>query len=177
MLKLNILSQDLKKEIKLLAIYKFLKRLGFLLFSILIIYSVTFQGSKFILQKYSSDSYNSEMASNKNSDEYIKKVKEINEKIENVSAVQKDSVIWSNFIINISSLINNDIVLNQLTIDKKTDTFAISGIAKTRDSLLALKANLEELDYLSEIDLPISSLLKKDEINFNIKAVILNYEF
>jgi len=80
MLKLNILSQKTKKEIKLLNIYKHLKRLNFFIFSFLLIYIFIFQTAKIILQKYSTDSYNTNLAINRDNEEYINKVKEVNEK-------------------------------------------------------------------------------------------------
>jgi len=177
MLKLNIISAELKKEIKLIIIYKFLKRLSFLIFSVLLIYSVAFQASRLILKKYSNDDINKKTVNTKNSDEYIQKVKDINEKINDVTTVQADSVNWSTFIKNFSGIVSNDISINQFSIDKKSSTLTISGTAITRDSLLGLESSLEKMTYLKEVNLPISDLLKKDNISFTIVAKFSNYEF
>lgn len=177
MLKLNIISEELKKEIKLIIIYKFLKRLSFFVFSLLLIYSVAFQASKFILQKYSEENNGRNVINSKNSDEYLQKVKEINEKITNVTTVQADAIAWSDFVILMSETVNDGISIKQLSVDKATDTFLIAGSAVTRDSLLAFKADMDKLVYFSEIDLPISSLLQRENITFTITAKFLSYEF
>lgn len=177
MLKLNIISQELKKEIKLISLYKLLRRLGFFVFSLLLIYAFAFQSSKMILQKYSLDTVNRESANLKNSEEYIQKIKTINEKIDKVATVQKDAVSWTKLIKTLSDKISDDITINQIAIDKKSDNFTISGNAKSRDSLLALEKILEETGYFEEINLPISSLLKKDDIAFSVNVKFVKYEF
>lgn len=177
MLKLNIISQELKKEIKLITLYKLLRRLGFFIFSLLFIYAFAFQSSKLILKKYSLDIVNRETANLKNSEEYIQKIKTTNEKIDKVALVQKDAVLWTKFLKILSDKISEDVIINQIAIDKKIDNFTISGTAKSRDSLLALEKTLEETGYFEEINLPISSLLKKDDIAFSINVKFLKYEF
>lgn len=177
MLKLNIISQELKKEIKLITLYKLLRRLAFFIFSLLFIYAFTFQSSKLILKKYSLDIVNRETANLKNSEEYIQKIKTTNEKIDKVALVQKDAVLWTKFLKTLSDKISEDVIINQIAIDKKIDNFTISGTAKSRDSLLALEKTLEETGYFEEINLPISSLLKKDDIAFSINVKFIKYEF
>ncbi len=49
--------------------------------------------------------------------------------------------------------------------------------ANTRNDLLVFKKLLEDSHIFSDINLPFSSLLEKNDINFEIKAKILSYEF
>ena len=177
MLKLNIISQELKKEIKLITLYKLLRRLSFFVFSLLLIYAFAFQSSKMILQKFSLDTVNRENANLKNSEEYIQKIKAINEKIDKVATVQKDAILWTKLITAIGNKVSDDIAINQIAVDKKIDNFTISGVSKTRDSLLALKSTLDETGYFEEINLPITTLLKKDNIAFTINVKFIKYEF
>lgn len=177
MLRLNILSEESKKEIKLITIYKAIKRLSFFVFSLLLIYTVTFQASKMILKKYSTDSYNNNLATNKDSEEYVTKVKEVNEQIIEARDIQNNFVYWSNVLNNLSQIAKEGISFSQVTVDKKSNSFIIMGKADTRDKLLDFKSDLENLSYVETVDLPINNLLKKDDISFTINAKFLNYEF
>jgi hypothetical protein len=177
MLKLNILSQKTKKEIKLLNIYKHLKRLNFFVFSFLLIYIFTFQAAKIILQKYSTDSYNTNLAINKDNEEYINKVKEVNEKITEAKNIQDNFVYWSKFLLSISDITPSGVTFSKITTDKNNDSFILMGRSKSRNELLSFKQNLEELDYIETIELPINNLLQKEDINFTINAKFLSYEF
>jgi hypothetical protein len=51
------------------------------------------------------------------------------------------------------------------------------GVAETRNNLLIFKKILEESEILSGIELPFSVLLEKNNINFEIKAKIISYDF
>jgi len=44
----------------------------------------------------------------------------------------------------------------------------IKGVAQNRDILIDFQNNLEELSYFNDINVPISSLLQKENINFEI---------
>ncbi len=177
MLKLNILSQKTKKEIKLLNIYKHLKRLNFFIFSFLLIYIFIFQTAKIILQKYSTDSYNTNLAINRDNEEYINKVKEVNEKIIKAQNIQKNFVNWSQFLLNISNITPPGISFSKITTDKNNDNFILMGKSESRNELLNFKQKLEELDYIETIELPINNLLQKEDINFTINAKFSSYEF
>ncbi len=175
MLKLNIIPIQLKKEIKNAKVFELLRRMVFFVISFVLIYAAIFISSNQILHRYAKDTFSNQESIGKNSTEYIEKVKNINEQIDNVAKVQKEFVPFSDFVLEITEKINPGIKINQLTIDKETNNFILSGTADSRDSLLKLKSDLEALGYFYELNLPINNLLKKDDINFSISAKISKY--
>lgn len=175
MLRLNILPTELKQEIKQVKLFYMLKRMGILLAYFLVIYAVMLVSSNQILKKYSEDTFSNQASIGKNSLEYIEKVKNINEQVNNVAAIQKEFSPLSDFLVQVTDNLNEGIKISQLSIEKDTGVFVLSGTADSRDSLLKLKSSLESLDSLSEISLPINNLLRKDDINFTITAKISKY--
>ena len=60
-----------------------------------------------------------------------------------------------------------------LTVESKTrGRFVISGLARERESLVAFSKNLSEHKLFSSVDLPISNLSRKEDIDFSITLTI-----
>lgn len=175
MLKLNIIPLELKHEIKRVKLFDMIKRFSFWLVSFLLIYAAIFISSDLILKKYNEDTIASQASVGKNSTEYIEKVKNINEQINKVAQIQENFISFSDFLIMITKNINPGIKVDQLSVEKETSIFMLSGTADSRDSLLKLKSDLESLAVFEELSLPINNLLKKDDISFTITAKISKY--
>jgi len=60
--------------------------------------------------------------------------------------------------------------LNNLIINN--NKILLTGSAKLRDQLLVLKNNLESSELFSNVEIPLENLLKKEGVDFNIKADI-----
>ena len=55
-----------------------------------------------------------------------------------------------------------------MALNKQKNEISLSGIAKDRDSLLELKTNIEKLDFIEKIEIPLSQLTEKENIDFSI---------
>ena len=99
-----------------------------------------------------------------------KDIKEFNQKLKTVETIQKDHIAWTNFFIKFSLLVPDDIGIYNLSLNK--DKIVITGLAKTRDQLLKFKENLENSSLFSEVVTPLEDLLKKEDVDFHIKANI-----
>lgn len=177
MLTLNIIPPELKKQIHLGHINKRINSYFLISLFTIISYGVVLFLVTVILQK--DYKYTSESASfvTRDAENYNAKTKEINMQISQIEEIQKNTVNWS---IPIHKLINTTkrgIQINNLSLDKKNNSLQISGMADTREDLLSFKDNLNDTTFLSGINLPIESLLKKENITFNITATISSYEF
>ena len=177
MLQLNIISPELKREIKLTSIYQSLKNLYFFIGSMLLIYSVAFVASDIVLKNYYSGSLQKELVTSNSTENYSEKIKTINEQINYLESMQKEATNWSSLLLSLGEKANNNIKIAQISVNRQGDVIIISGEAKTRDSLLEFKSALENTGYLTEITLPIKSLLEKENINFTISAKFSKYEF
>ncbi|MCK5320756.1 hypothetical protein KAJ61_05210, partial [Candidatus Parcubacteria bacterium] len=156
---------------------KFIKKIIGTVFLFIIIFSGILFAAEFYLQLYFEETIEKNANTSKSTEDYLKKIKEINNKIDYIANIQNNNIDWTNIILRVSKTINNDIKINKININKSNNTLSLSGNAKTRNSLLLLKDSLEKYENFNEIKLPIKNLLEKNDINFEITTVINSYEF
>lgn len=177
MIKLNIISPELKNDIKFKTFYTALRSILFLLFISLMVYSVLILTAKYILMAHANETKNRSILITSKTEDYDKQVKDINSQIDYINKIQTNTISWSDFIEVIANNITAGIHISQISADEKTKTFSISGRAETRQDLLNLKESLENLNIFGEINIPIDILLQKENISFSINTKIISYEF
>lgn len=177
MINLNILPKKLKNDLKLIVFDKFIKKITWTILLFIIIFSGILLAANFYLQLYFEETIEKNANTSKSTEDYLRKVQEINDKIDYIANIQDNNIDWTNIIMRVSETINNDIKIDKISINKKNDTLFLSGNAKTRDDLLLLKDSLEKYKNFNEIKLPIKNLLEKNDINFEITTIVNSYEF
>lgn len=177
MITLNIIPDELKNEIRLNEHYLFYKKIMGSLLLMTILFSIALFSAKIILAAQQSDTDQQNTIVTKNTENYSKQINEINIQIKEIKNIQKNDVNWTDFFLRLGDFVGNEIKITRLYANKSDNMLKINGLAKTRDDLLALKSALEKSGYFSNINLPISSLLERDNINFEINTTITNYDF
>lgn len=177
MIKLNIISNNLKKELNLKSLYISIKNFILAVSALIFIYALILLLSKYILKSHFIDTVNQSTLVTSNIKNYNNQIKTINEQIEAITSIQDDYVAWSDLISYLSKNLDDGIKLKQLKIDGVNGNMQISGNADTRESLLKFKSSLENNKNIGNINFPIKNLLEKNNIDFEISAKIKNYEF
>ena len=157
-------------------IYQVVKRSFILISVFLVFYAIILVSSQIVLESYLDELSQQNKIANSKTDITVSTVDEINKKLGEVSNMQRNEINWLNLLELISNNTSNDIKYSRISMDK-TGGLVLAGQSKTRDGLIKIKKFLDEAPFLSDIDFPISNLLEKDDINFNITAKIKNYEF
>lgn len=176
MITLNIISPELKNEIKLKNIYQIVKSSFLLIGFFLIFYAIILVSSRFVLKSYLGEISRINNNANSSTNDTAKAVTDVNSKLKEVAAIQRDEINWLNLLELISKNTSSDIKYNKISMSR-TNGLLLSGESKTRDGLIKMKKFLDDSSFLSDVDFPISNLLEKENINFNITAKIKNYEF
>lgn len=99
-------------------------------------------------------------------------VKDFNVLLRNIDGIQKEYLPWSDTLALTASLVPTGIELSSFSIQKESAVFKLTGHALSRDDLIILQKNLEESDLFSEIQSPLSNLLLKENINFELSGKI-----
>lgn len=172
MLALNLISEELKKEIKLRHLYLFIKKINLTLIIITIAVAIILLIAKTILQAKFNDIVGQTTLVTKNNQGYNLKIRDINSRINFVEKVQNDFIPWSNLLKNIAEITSNDIGLTYLKINLADQAIKIKGKAGLRESLLDFKQKMEATAIFKDIDFPIKNILEKENINFEINAKI-----
>mgnify|MGYP003975772655 CR=1 FL=1 len=177
MIKLNIISPELKKEIKFKYFYTSLKSILLLLLVSMLIHSFFLLTAKYILQAHANETDNRSILITSQTENYDKKVKNINSQVDYINKIQDETITWSKFIEILSNNIDSGIYISKFNTNQKSNAFNILGVAKTRQDLLNFKKSLEDLELFADISIPIDVLLQKENISFSIETSFKSYEF
>jgi Tfp pilus assembly protein PilN len=164
MISLNLISPEQKKSLKTKRAYLLLKNLSSVILILTVLISIIL-----ILTYNSLDiEYNLSPNTKNSMDLDEKEIQMINDQLKDIITIQNQSLVWSNILISITSLIPEGIEINSLEIDKTTQLVKISGLAKARNDYLNLISALKNADNLENIQSPIKNLLSKEDINFTL---------
>lgn len=170
MLTLNLIPQQLKKEIKFKRIYSLFKKMNYILIIITIVIAITLLVAKLMMQNNFNKIVEQTTQVTKNSQSYNVKVRDINSRLNNVWKIQADFIAWSNLIEDLAERTPSDVAMFLININKEDASINLRGRADKRDDLLVLKENMENSAIYSEIEFPLQNLLQKENVNFNINA-------
>jgi hypothetical protein len=170
MLTLNLISEELKQEIKLRHIYGFVKKINLTLIIIAIVIAIILLIAKVILQNKFNDTVEQMTLVTKTNQGYNNEVRDINNKLNFVAKIQDDFIPWSDLIKKIAEITPSNVSLYNLKLDANEQTIRIKGKAYLRSSLLDFKDNLEATTYFNNIDFPLKNILEKENIDFEIAA-------
>ena len=177
MITINLIPEKIKQDIEFKKLLTFVNKAILTLSVLLFLYLIVFLSSQYILSRHLKDTKNSFVLTNRKENSSTNDIKNINKKIQFIYTMQNDNILWSKMIYDISLAVNKGISVRSFSLDKDKKMFNIQGKAKSREDLLQLKSNLENISYLSDIVLPLQSLFKKEDISFNINDNIKSYEF
>jgi len=177
MLRLNILPDDYKKEIKLISIYSVFKNVLLLLVFLTALVGIIFLLGDAVLQTYIDNSGAGRTMIQSNYQNLDGQVREAESKIEYVVNIQEDAINWSKLLEDVMIKTNNNIKFSRITIDREKYQLNLFGQAETRGDLIALKEEFEKSDNYLSIDFPIENILEKNDITFNMLITIDPYDF
>ena len=99
-------------------------------------------------------------------EEFQREVKEMSKLVSEVEKIQKGQLFWSHLGEVMNRNIPNGVMLENLT----TKEYGVSffGKSKTRGELVQLKEALEKEKCISDLNFPLSNLISKEDISFQI---------
>jgi len=178
MITLNLISIIQKKELKLLRVFIILKNVIIYLLLFTILAAIVLLFSKLILQNNFNQVIADFNLNNQTGTIFTQDIKQFNSKIRDVEKIQKDYTPWSEYLVFLTNLVPDDVVLHSISIDKEKEHIEISGRAKNRNALLVAEEALVTAECaqdlcLDEIFLPISQKIQKENIDFEITAKLI----
>lgn len=102
--------------------------------------------------------------------ELIEKIKKINIELIIIDEIQKDYLALSPILTSLAQITPNNTQINSFTFNKNVNHFLIRGWAEKRADLLKFENNLKNSDFFTEIESPLSNLLKQENINFEFSG-------
>lgn len=171
-IKLNLIPNYKREEIKKAKSLRFIIRGGFLLALVFVfIFSGLFCFDYILKVNFNLASNSVKVGSKKEAFEKVKKMDEeffqINQAIAGIEKIQKSQLYWSQILIKFNELVPENVVISNLT--NNDYKILIFGTAFDRDSLIKFRDNLEKENCFSGVSLPLSDLVAKNDIDFRIE--------
>jgi hypothetical protein len=170
MITLNLIPESIREENRLKHVYRLNVKLGLIIFYILIIVGVLVQVSKsIIISGFDTVKTQSDIIT-KNSKAYNERARDINSKISLVGQVVQGNHDWNGLILSIARLMPSGTSLYHLYLNQESKAIRIAGVAETREDLLKLKEVIDKSGYIKPVKLPMSSILEKKDISFDLES-------
>ena len=168
--RLNLIPEYRKKEIKQkISLLKFLRwGLEFLAIYavfILVLYSLGYILKLNLLTNTIQLSPNN-ISKFKEFKDYDAEIKNMNARVVEVQKIQNGQLYWSKFFSKMEELIPEGIIINNMT--TKDYSISLAGDSDNRDSLTTLKEKIETDGCFTDVNLPLSYLVEKENLTFQI---------
>jgi Tfp pilus assembly protein PilN len=167
MITLNLISEQKKKEIKIKHLHLLLKKIDLVVIIFVCLIAIMILVAKILLQNTFNTTINQTTLITKNAQGSTLKVRDINNKITAVDQVQADFVVWTKLLDQLATSTPDGIIYTYIKADTDKN-IRIAGVAKTRDALIALKSAFETIAMFDKFDFPLSNILQKEDIHFEI---------
>ena len=99
-------------------------------------------------------------------DDYKDKFKQVNETTAALLKIQSGHLAWSNVFEKMNAATPEGVVISNF--NTKDFVVLLVGKAKSRDILLEFKNKLESTECFSEVNVPLSNLVLKEDVDFQI---------
>lgn len=170
MITLNLISPALQQELKFKKIYLTLKNALILILLFTIGMAIVLLITKMILQKNFYQIIDQTTLLSKSNLRFISEIRKLNSDLQNISKIQKEYIPWSKVLLDFVTLVPDKVMINELSFNQSENQLILKGKTKSRDLMLQFKDNLENSSLFSGVELPLSSLLKKEDVDFEFKA-------
>jgi Tfp pilus assembly protein PilN len=170
--RLNSLSPKKQKNLQRTIFAEFTRTSLETMLFLVCVAGIFLVGGKYMIQSYFNDITETLITSSQTQTEYNHEIKDINNQLVYINTIQNQYVLWTPLLTKISEKIPKNVKISILTIDNQSSEIYISGQAESRTDLLELESNLESLEFIESISIPLSQLTDKENVNFAFK---INY--
>lgn len=174
-IKLNLLSEAKKNEIRQKKRYRLIVWQEVIVVSLIIFY-VGILGSISMMLAFQLQKLESNNASQSQEQSFLeinaaeKKFKDVNKKVSTLIALQQEHTIWSSLFLSLDTLTPEGVLLEKLVTTNQRISF--SGKASTRDILLQFQDKLNQSDCFQNAKIPLSDLFIQENVDFQLDVEI-----
>lgn len=100
-------------------------------------------------------------------------IRRVNTKLTTLNSIEKEFTPWSEIMVSASVLVPKNVSLVTFSADKSSREVIIRGVAVSREDLLSFMKALTDSGLFENIESPISNLLSKTDLAFDLKMKIV----
>jgi Tfp pilus assembly protein PilN len=166
--RLDLLSPQKKQHVRQLLKFQYVKSTGEIFLILVSIMAMALLASQVMLEEHFSSLTSGASSIANEQGPARRQIRLINKLLRDTNTVQKEFIPWSMRMVDIASSTPKEIVLTSVTFTESNKNVSLSGIAQTRESLLAYEQILETLSFMGNVETPLSGLTQKENITFTI---------
>ncbi len=166
---INLIPPRIKKEQRLRQISKVV----FSFFFALLLMSILVYGAIFMANYYTQEELTSAQSELAEYEVKIKKLEPlekdvtlINSRLNKISELRKNSMLWSEFLEIFNNSTPTELHIDSLSVDYKAKTIVMAGSAETRREIVKLETKLNTMESLTEVGFS-SSTYDETDYNYN----------
>lgn len=171
-LRHNFLSPEKRHYLQHMVRFQFTKTVLEIFLISLCIIGIVLLGGQWLLQDYFNNLTGQIVSiSNQYSGTNLE-IKKINQILNKNEKIQKEYVLWTPKLAELANNIPEKITLTSLNINNQNKQITLNGNSPTRDELLIMQKQISTLPWIKNMDIPLSQLTAKENINFSLTAQI-----
>lgn len=172
---LDLLPTERKQEIKRKKLFRAILREEFLFIIPVIVFIFILLNIYYVLTLQKSSSVSAQTTNQsqekyKQLSAYEEKFKEANAANQTLVKIQSGHIYWQHLFKELSNITPDGIYLSDLS--TKDFSIFLVGKAKTREDLLGFKEKLESSNCFESVNVPLSNLVTRDNVDFQIDLKI-----
>jgi len=169
-IKLNLIPEQKKEEINQANLFRLVLKWQVELFGIIVIFTTMLLSINYILKFTLTSDVQAEAAKSETQygeiEKYDSEIKEVNTKTSQIEKIQEGQLDWFNFFKKINDQFSSNIEIEKIaTLNYQV---LLSGKANSRDDLISFKENMEKESCFSDVNLPLSNLVERNNVEFQI---------
>ncbi len=172
MIELNLLSNTEKTNSNLLWKYIIIKTVISIILTLSFVISGVLFGAKLLLLQKFTEVQEQAAAINITHQKINERVNMYNKEIKTLDGIQNEFTDWPLFLYNLNNQITGGVNFSKIEINMSEKKVSFTGISNTREDLLNFKQSMEDCGIVTDITLPLNTLLKKQNIDFSISGTI-----
>jgi hypothetical protein len=174
-LRLNLLSPDKRKNFTNVVRFLFIKEmLEFLILTVTIL-ALMYLFAWWIITNAMIDVVQSALLINRETPPINRDIRDLNTKTRNLNSSSQDFVALMPRLSEFFKALPDDIKLVGIDLDRKKNSFVISGTASTRDALLNFQKIIGSINWVQGVTAPTSQLFQKENISFEIRGTLKGF--
>lgn len=168
---INLLPEERKKNLAIENFNRFLFKIGSVVVFAITLFVFFLGANLFILNIYKKINETEATRNNENEVSFV--IQKAKENIDDqhsktdklIKEIRNKKSFWE-YLNEINNIMPRDIYYSKIVMDE--DSIKLEGLALNRNSLIDFRNVLEEEDFFSKVDMPISNLTSQENINFEI---------
>ncbi|MEW6610331.1 MAG: hypothetical protein AB1352_01720 [Patescibacteria group bacterium] len=172
MITLNLLDQEHRQQLFKEYIVLLLRDSTAITLIVAAVIAILLSVSRFILSNDLNETAKRTNIVAANNQPIMQAIRELNDELNANAYFSQEYVAWSHWLSTFSSLVPRGNQIITMELKRNERTLHMEGKSKTRDDLLKLKTNLETSSLITELQFPLSNLLLKENIHFELSASI-----